>query len=209
MTDMKISTFDSNAREYDDWFHRHPGLFQSECRALEKAIPVEGTGIEIGVGTGRFAKALNIAAGVEPSQSMAEMAVARGIIVINAKAENLPLHSRSFDYAVMVTAVCFLEDIPKAFSEANRIINKNGDFVVGMIDRESDLGKTYESMKAANSWYKDAHFHSVPEIAELMQKAGFTEFKYWQTLFSGNEDMSDPLPGFGKGSFVVIGARKI
>jgi ubiquinone/menaquinone biosynthesis C-methylase UbiE len=205
---MSTTIFDSSALEYDNWFSDHPELFQNECGALLKAIPGTGAGIEIGAGTGRFAAALKIPAGVEPSHAMAQIAIARGILVINAKAEELPFHRQSFDFSVMITTDCFLDNIAKAFAEAHRIIKKNGHFIVAMIDKDSELGRKYESMKATNPWYRDAHFHSVPEITDLLQQADFTGFEYWQTLFTSKEELTDPLPGFGKGSFVVIRSQK-
>ena len=209
MKQFNPTVSDSSAVDYDQWFDRHPALFQNEYKALRKAIPAEGIGIEIGAGTGRFAALLNIPVGVEPAGTMAQIALSRGIIVINAKAEALPFYDGSFDYAIMITAVCFLNDIPKAFAEAYRIIKEKGFFIVDMIDKISAMGRQYEAKKAASPWYKDAHFHTVPEITDMMHQAGFGEFEYWQTLFTGKEELTEPLPGFGKGSFVVIRSQKI
>lgn len=208
MKQINRTAFDSKAADYDGWFDNHPELFQNECEALSKAIP-QGIGIEIGVGTGRFAEVLKIPVGVEPAHAMAQMAIARGITVINSKAEELPFHSLSFEYAVMITTDCFLDNISKAFTEAHRIIKNNGVFIIAMIDKESELGKQYEAKKSTNIWYKDAQFHSVHEITDLLQQAGFTSFEYWQTLFTNKEELTAPLPGFGKGGFVVIRSQKI
>lgn len=46
------------------------------------------------------------------------------------------------------------------------------------------------------------------EIGELLSTAGFSGFKYCQTLFSTEEIPEKPISGFGKGSFVVIQAKK-
>jgi len=208
MEAINTTIFESQAQEYDSWFENHSELFQNECLTLKNAIP-DGIGIEIGVGTGRFAEVLKIPVGVEPAHAMAQMAIARGITVINANAEELPFHSLSFDYAIMITTDCFLDNISKAFTEVHRIIKKNGFFIVAMIDKDSELGKQYEMKKTTNIWYKDAHFHSVHEITDQLQQAGFTNFEYWQTLFTENEELTNPLPGFGKGGFVVIRSQKI
>ena len=205
----KTSVFDNNAQDFDSWFENHPVVFQNELEALRKVIPQQSMGIEIGIGTGRFAEALKITIGAEPAHAMAQMAIARGLIVINAKAESLPLHSQSFDYVLMVTTVCFLDDIPKACAEAHRIIKKNGYIIIGLIDSDSELGKQYAAKKKSNPWYKNAHFHSVKEITELMQASGFTAFEYWQTLFGNKEELTEPQPGFGNGSFVVIRSQKM
>lgn len=53
-------------------------------------------------------------------------------------------------------------------------------------------------MKTITSvWYKDAHFHSVNEITDQLQQTGFTNFEYWQTLFTDKEELTEALPGFG------------
>jgi hypothetical protein len=48
---------------------------------VRSLLPAGGYGVEIGVGTGRFAVSLGIAVGVEPSPAMAELARRRGIEV--------------------------------------------------------------------------------------------------------------------------------
>lgn len=202
-------TFDSNALDYDDWFDRHSGIYQSELLALKKAIPHKVIGLEIGVGTGRFAQPLNISIGIEPSHSMAQLAMRRGITVINARAEALPFFPHSFDFAVMITVDCFLNDTKKAFAEANRILKSNGYLIIAMIDKESSLGKKYEQIKQNNLWYRNAQFHTVPEITELLRHSGFSNFKYWQTLVFDNEQVQEPISGYGKGGFIVIRAQKM
>ena len=202
--------YDQFANEYDAWFEKHPNLYQSELLAMKQAIPQHQTGIEIGVGSGRFAEPLNIKYGVEPSENMAVLARQRGIKVFDAVAENLPIEDESYDCATMVTTVCFLDDIPKAFSEAHRILKPKGTFIVGLIDRNSDLGKKYEWQKSTNKFYRDAHFHSTEEITRLLADSGFGNFSYRQTVFHPEKNkVEQPLVGYGTGSFVVIKAWKV
>jgi hypothetical protein len=78
-----------------------------------------------------------------------------------------------------------------------------------MIDKESELGKQYEAQKTTNPWYRDAHFHKIKEITDLLEQADFTQLEYWQTLFGNKEELTDLLPGFGNGSFVVICSKKM
>lgn len=209
MTKNSFNVFEKNALDYDNWFERHKIVYQSELLTIKQAIPLHKKGVEIGVGTGRFAEYFGIIDGVEPSENMAQIAERRGIKVIRAVAEDLPIKSESFDFALLVTTLCFLNDIPKAFSEIRRILKPQGQIILGIIDRDSELGKKYETKKAENKFYKDAHFHSTEEITELLTQAGFSNFKYWQTLFKGNsEQIEQPKKGFGKGSFVVIKAEK-
>lgn len=61
MTTIDFSeVYNQFANEYDVWFEKHPNLYQSELLAMKQAIPQNKTGIEIGVGSGRFAEPLNI-----------------------------------------------------------------------------------------------------------------------------------------------------
>src|SRR5690625_3723432 len=205
----KFKIFDKHTGDYDTWFERHQSAYQSELLALKQAIPLKKKGIEIGVGTGRFAQPLGVKHGVEPAENMAEIATKRGIEVIKAVAEDLPIEDESFDFALMVTTVCFLSNIPKAFSEIRRILKPKGEIILAIIDRESELGEKYEAVKDENKFYKDAHFHSTQELTDLLTQAGFGKLEYWQTLFALNTDqIEQPKKGFGEGGFVVIKAQK-
>lgn len=196
--------------EYDEWFERHSNLYQSELSALQSVIPEDGKGIEIGVGTGRFAQLLNIQYGLEPSQAMANIARQRGIEVIEVIAEDLPIETATFDFAIMVTVDYFLSDIPKAFSEVHRILKPQGKIILAIIDKNSELGQQYKKEKSSNEFYKDGHFHSTEEITDLLKQSKFNTFSYWQTLTKTNtNEIEQPLQGFGKGSFVVIKANKV
>lgn len=211
-----MTTIDSSqvynqfANEYDAWFEKHPNLYQSELLAMKQAVSQNQKGIEIGVGSGRFAEPMHIKYGVEPSARMTVLAKQRGIKVFNGVAENLPIENQSYDFATMVTTVCFLNDIPKAFSEVHRILKPQGEFIIGLIDRNSELGKKYEQQKRTNKFYKDAHFHSTEEITSLLAHSNFGNFSYWQTIIHPEENkIEQPLDGHGKGSFVVIKASKM
>lgn len=202
-----VQIFDQNSKEYDDWFDKHPVWFQSELDALDKVVPYAGYGLEIGIGSGRFAEKCAINRGIDPSENMARIAEQRGTKTFLAKAENMPFLSETFDFAVMITTVCFLDDILQAFRETARILKPNGHFIIGMIDKDSPLGQKYQQNKEDNPFYRDAHFHSVNEITEYLENTGFGDFEYWQTLITASEEEpEEPQPGYGEGGFVVIKA---
>ena len=110
----KIFPFEKYAKQYEEWFVENRWVYESELRAVKTMIPTGGHGVEIGVGTGRFAEPLGIEIGVEPSKRMREIAQKRGIRVLDAVAEELPFDDFQFDFALMVTTVCFVDDISKA-----------------------------------------------------------------------------------------------
>lgn len=202
-----VDIFDKHTERYDQWFEKHPVLFKSELEALDKVVPYSKYGLEIGIGTGRFAKKCAIDRGIDPSENMARIAEQRGTKTLIAKAENLPFPSNTFGFVVMVTVVCFLDDMDKALSEIQRVLKPEGELIIGMIDKESPLGQQYQQEKKQNPFYKDARFYSVDEITEILSEAGFGSFEYWQTLITASEEEPEkPQPGYGKGGFVAIKA---
>lgn len=156
---------------------------------------------------GRFAAALGLRVGVEPSPAMAAVARQRGIEVIPAVAESLPFAAARFDFALMVVTLCFVDDVPRSLQEAYRVLKPGGAFLVGFIDRPSRLGRRYQSRQADSVFYREAHFYSVAEVVAGMEQVGFKDLSAVQTLFEdkGFGDAAEPVrPGFGQGAFVVL-----
>ena len=207
----RVEPFEKHAKEYDVWFDENELVYLSELEAVRSMLPVDGTGIEIGVGTGRFAAPLGIKLGLEPSKSMASLARQRGIEVVEGEAEALPFEDGSFDFVLMVTVICFLNDVGKALSEAYRVLKSGGCIVIAFIDKNSPIGKLYEQRKNEDVFYKEATFYSVEEVSALLQQAGFKNLSFCQTVFQEEAkpgEVQKPQPGYGKGSFVVVRAKK-
>lgn len=200
--------FNTIAIEYDKWYDENQNIFQSELAAIKKVFPEYKEGVEIGVGSGRFANALNIHIGVDPSREMAKIAVNKGISVIIAEAGNLPFADFSFDFALFVTSICFISDLNKAFNEAYRILKPSGEIIIGFIDKCGKLGTMYEQQNSGV--YSYAHFYSPSEVQELLEKSGFSNFSYYQTLFDiDSTNFEQPETGYGQGSFVVLKGIKM
>jgi len=205
------SPFDHYVREYEQWFADHPHVYQAELRAVRALLPPVGCGVEIGVGSGRFAAPLGIPVGVEPSRQMGALAKGRGIQVIHGVAEHLPLADASYNVVLMVTTICFVANIDKALRGAHRILTPNGVCLVGFVDRNSHLGLTYLQRQGESLFYRDAVFYSAEEVLALLQDAGFHDFNCCQTIFSGLSEVSADEPvrsGHGQGSFVVVRGEK-
>ncbi|WP_456438245.1 class I SAM-dependent methyltransferase [Desulfurobacterium sp.] len=204
----KTESFDRFYREYENWFERNRDIYEAELELIRSLLP-QGKGIEIGVGTGRFAAPLGIKIGIEPSDAMAEVARQRGIDVLKGVAESLPVPNESYDFVLMVTTVCFVDDVLKSFKEAFRILKKSGVFIVGFVDKNSPLGKRYQEKKDKSRFYKEATFYSTEEIVDFLKKAGFSEISIKQTLIEKDGKMLPVIKdGSGEGGFVAVRAVK-
>lgn len=207
----RVKPFEMYVKRYEEWFERNRNAYESELQAVKTLLPEGGTGIEIGVGTARFAAPLGITLGIEPSKAMREVARKKDIEVIEAVGENLPLADSQFDFVLMVTTICFLDDIAASFKEAYRVLKPEGAFVIGFVDRDSPLGKKYQKHKDENVFYKEATFYSVDEVISYLKKAGFKDFALAQTIFKDLQESESIQPvkeGYGEGSFVVVRGLK-
>lgn len=208
ITDEINKVFNSYYRKYDYWYEKYPFAFLSEVEALKRIMP-SGKGLEIGVGTGRFAQALSIEAGIDPSRKMREVARRRGVTVYEGSGEQLSFDRETFDYVAIIIALCFVADPQETLRETYRVLKPRGTVIIAIIDKESFLGRSYQEKKSV--FYKKARFFTVPEVSDLLRSEGFDELSFHQTIFSPPQDMSDidlPKEGYGEGGFVVISARK-
>jgi len=206
-----MNVFETDSDRYERWFENHPLAYQSELAAVRELLPATGRGLEIGAGTGRFSVPFGIADGVEPAAAMRRIAQEHGLNVLNAKAEDLPFPDCTFDFALMVTTICFVDDPRLALHEAHRVLKPGGRLVVGLVDSDSELGRQYESRKDKSPFYRNARFFSASETIQRLDDTGFCNFRCRQTLFQSPEKTTapeSPRKGFGEGGFVAIaGAR--
>jgi len=174
-------------------------------------LPWSGRGLEIGVGSARFAAPLGVQVGVDPSPAMLDLAAARGVEVVAGTAEHLPFPLASFDYALVVTTLCFVDSPAHMLAEAHRVLKPNGSLVIGFVDRDSPLGRDYLAHQAQSVFYREATFYSAAEVERLLGEAGFTIRAWGQTLSHSLAETGEIEPlqlGRGRCSFVVVLASK-
>ncbi|MEW5692921.1 MAG: class I SAM-dependent methyltransferase [Candidatus Hydrogenedentota bacterium] len=208
---MKIEPFEKHIDRYESWFIKNRFAFESELKAIRQLLPCNGTGVEIGVGSGLFAQALGIRFGIDPSIKMQKLAKKRRVKTFAGTGEYLPLKTASIDYLLNVTTICFLDDVELAFKEAYRVLKNDGIIVIGFVDKHSAVGRKYEEHKNENVFYRIARFYSTEEVIGLLKKSGFIRFDIVQTIFRDLNELKDiePVkPGYGQGSFIVIKTYK-
>jgi SAM-dependent methyltransferase len=200
----RTAPFDAFSDAYDEWFERHAEEYRAELAAIHRLLPPAGArGLEVGVGSGKFAAPLGIGIGIEPSAEMARKARRRGVAVIPGTAEELPIRSGRFDFVLLVTTICFVDDVGRTLGEAFRVLNAGGCILVGFVDRESALGRRYSQQRASSRFYRHATFYSAPEVIRCLEEAGFAVTDILQTLIP-RESPTTFRDGFGAGAFVVI-----
>jgi len=201
--------FDDHVKKYDAWYEKNAFAYLSELKAVKKVVPKGGRGLEIGVGTGRFAAPLGIETGIDPSKNMIALARRRGVQARLGCGEKLPFKREAFDYIAIIITLCFLRDPEKVLKESRRVLRKNGKIIIAIVDKDSFLGRYYQKKKSV--FYGQAHFFNIREVAGLLRKAGFSGFSYYQTVTRLPEKMrsiEEVRRGSGKGGFVVVSAEK-
>lgn len=202
-----MNPFASSARRYDLWYDRHPALYRAELAALKRAGGDFSGGLEVGVGTGRFASALGMGWGIDLVPEMLEIARKRGCRVFQGAGEFLPFADSSFSRVLMVTTLCFVRDPQQVVKEAFRVLRPGGKLVLGVIDPESELGRASRARRDPESFYANARFLSIPEVLGLIPEAFRGEIKIFQSILPEEAEGKEPPSveeGYGRGSFLAV-----
>ena len=209
------STFDNLAPAYDAWFDEEGKLtFAIEVRAFQEVLSsLPKPWLEIGVGSGRFAQALGIETGVDPSIKLVEMARKRGIITVLGRGEQQLFDQESFGTVFLIVTLCFVDSPLDVLREAYRILVPDGKVVLGLVLGESPWGRFYQQKKQeGHRFYKCATFCRYAEVVRLLEQAGFSIEQVISTLFqkpSGVERVELPQRGFSsRAGFTIIQAAK-
>ncbi|MEW5721672.1 MAG: class I SAM-dependent methyltransferase [Thermodesulfobacteriota bacterium] len=164
-----------------------------------------GRWLEVGVGTGRFAWALGIGEGVDPSPPMLALAASRGLETYEGTAENLPFPKSSFDGVLMALTLCFVANSQKALRECRRVLHPGGCLLLGIVPADSPWGREYITKASqGHPVYARAHFHTAAEVMSLAQDAGFALSEAKSTLFWKPGETPPPEPQIEAG--IVSGA---
>ncbi|MFB6102178.1 MAG: class I SAM-dependent methyltransferase [Haloplanus sp.] len=207
----KTAPFEEHTDRYEGWFEEHEAAYRTELAALRRLLPAPGYGVEIGVGSARFAAPLGMAVGIDPAGEMLAYARERGIEVTKGVAERLPFRAATFDTALIVTTICFVDDVARALAEADRVLTPDGALVIGYIDKDSPVGRIYQETKDENPFYREATFVSTEELVVALEDAGFSDFEFVQTIYHPLDEVDALEPveeGYGDGSFVGLRATR-
>ncbi|MCL4465717.1 MAG: class I SAM-dependent methyltransferase [Chloroflexi bacterium] len=179
--------FDRQAARYDAWYDAPLGsvAFREEQDALRPLLAgLSYPRLEVGVGSGRFAAALDVAVGIDPAPAALALAARRGIRVAVAQGERLPFPEATFGGVLFLTALCFVGNPLAALLEARRVLRPEGRIVLGLLPSEGPWGQHYRALAAAgNAYYQRAHFFTRAELASLFAAAGLRPVRARSALF--------------------------
>jgi SAM-dependent methyltransferase len=211
-----VNPFNDLATEYDAWFDGDGKLvFDIEVKAFQEILPIlPRSWIEIGVGSGRFARALGIDTGIEPSINLVKMARQRGINTFWGRGEQKFFEEASIGTVFLITTLCFLDSPLEVLKEAYRILKPEGKIVLGVVLRDNPWGQQYQQKKMeGHRFYKHATFYQCNEVTRLTIQAGFVGERIISTLFQKPGEvkhLEKPLEGlYLDAGFVIIVAEKI
>lgn len=215
MSESKIRAFDSLAWAYDSWFEQEGRLiFALEVEALKQVLPLlPKPWIEIGIGSGRFAQALGIDVGLDPSSQLLKIARNRGARVLLGRGEEAPFKDGSFGAIFFIVTLCFVDSPRETLGEAARLLKSGGKVVLGLVLKESPWGQLYQREKeTGHRFYRHATFYSYAEVEMLLMQTGFLIEKVISTLFQHPGEVyhiESPQQGFFQSAgFTVILAGK-
>jgi len=215
-TTLAAEAFSLHAEEYDRWFDDPRGrmLFDAEVKAIRLLMKgLSPPFLEVGIGPGRFARALGIRYGIDPSTALLEKARKREIKAEKAFGEAIPFPAGIFGGVFILFTLCFVAEPMPVLTEAKRVLKAGGGMILGIINKESRWGKLYLSKKAeSHPLYQYANLFRIAEVTEMVRAPGLTIEGYSSTLYNPpDEKLREEVvsKGFVKGAgFVCILAKK-
>jgi len=167
--------FEDLAADYDHWFDEHGEVYEAQVRMLGTAIPESGCGLEVGVGSGRFAVPFGIRFGIDPSGKLVQIAQHHEIEVVVGEGEHLPYHAGSFDYVLMMTVICFLDNPFAVFHEVNRVLRPGGFLIVGFIEAGGKIHQEYIHESTKGRFLRFAKFRTIGDVERFFKDGGFAQ----------------------------------
>lgn len=228
--------FDQYASKYDEWFLKNVNVLASEVALVAHFLDNPGRSLSIGCGSGLFEAILKkeynivITEGIEPAEGMAEIAGKRGLKVTVGTAEDTDYGVELYDTVMFNGTPSYITDLQTAITKAFRALKKGGKIILIDVPKESSYGILYNLAKEIGTWehnyfeeakapnaypisfINESNWRSTPEKVRMIEKAGFTNLEFAQTLTKhpaySDDAEEEPTPGYDCGDYVAIKAIK-
>lgn len=177
--------------EYDAWYDSPRGRwigdveFELLCRHLDTH---PGTSLlDVGCGTGWFTRRLAAAGlevtGLDVDANALDFARERpdhDISYVKGDACRLPFPDQSFDQVISMTALCFVDDWPRAIAEIVRVTRRR--FVLGLLNRRSLLWLD-KGRSGGKGAYQGAHWHTRRELDKALKDLPVEHVHFSSAIF--------------------------
>lgn len=204
--------FNERAEEYDNWFENSLPFAIEKAAIQSLNISFSPPVLEVGVGSGRFAEALQIPLGIDPAMPPLLLAKRRGICTCQAIAEELPFATSSIGAIFLLFTFCFLESPSRFLQECTRVLRHDAPLIIGFVPADSIWGQQLRRKRErGHPFYKTAQLSTIAQIQQLLTEHGFFIFTSASTLYQTPEQLEkfeSARPGLDENAgFVVIAAR--
>lgn len=231
------NSFDEHASLYDAWFMDNANVLLSEARLVAATLKGSQNILSVGCGSGLFEKILKddfgitIPHGIEPAEGMADIARKRGVDVVISTAEEGDFGNGKYDTILFNGSPSYISDLESVVKKAYDNLPAGGKLILIDVPKESGYGTMYNLAKALGSWdhplvrgvfppnpypielVKAANWRTTAEKIETMEKVGFKDLEFMQTLTShplySDDVAEEPSEGYDRGDYVaVIGFKR-
>lgn len=228
--------FDEYASLYDAWFLDNRNVLYSEVNLVANCLRDAGRILSVGCGSGLFeaimAKeyGITVSDGIEPSTGMAEIARKRGLNVTIATAEEADFGDGDYDTLLFNGTPSYIGDLQTVLHKAYAALRPGGRVILIDVPKESGYGTLYNLAMALGTWdhpllrgchprdpypiefVKVANWRTTAEKVEMLERAGFRDMTFAQTLtrhplYSDNIE-EQPREGYDSGDYVAVTAFK-
>lgn len=163
-------------------FDRFARLYHACMPAADAGVLGEGLALadrevdrvlDVGGGTGRAARAIDVPRSVVVDAAAGMLAEARreGFEAVQADAARLPVRDSSVDAVVIVDALHHMADHEAVLGEARRVLRAGGVLVIREFDRATIRGRALVAAEHLVGF--DSRFFTPDELASAVATAGF------------------------------------
>ena len=208
-----IQAFNLIADSYDDWYEHPQGkqVFYAELNGVNRMLPESGIGLELGSGTGIFAKHLStedrIIVCLDPSVEMVLKAKNRETYSVLGIGDYLPFRKKVLHFLYMVTVLEFLSSPKVILEEIKKTVIQDATLGILFINVRSPWGDLYREIGLkGDPVFRYAKLYSLSQVDELLKSAGYKITSKVGTLTTGpmEQDVGDDLVEPDDNSGVII-----